>query len=68
MMLLDGWSITYPTWGQWPFRIRTWLKEIQQFDWLVTVVKNSRDHAVENHVLETIDNDLNCGLLSSREF
>ena len=33
---------------------------------LVTVVYNSKDHALENHVPKTIDNDLNVGLLSFR--
>ena len=31
---------------------RTWLTEIQQSDWLVTVVKNSTDHTVKNCVLK----------------
>ena len=38
--------------------IRTWLIEIQQSDWLVSVILNSLDHTVENHVLKTVDNGL----------
>ena len=40
--------------------------EIQQSDWLFTLVCNSMDQAAENHSLKTIDNDLNCCLLSFR--
>ena len=40
--------------------------EIQKSDWLAAVVKNSIEHAVENYVVKTIDNDLNHGLLSFR--
>ena len=57
---------------------RTWLTEIQESDWSVAMVLNSIDHAVEGHVLKTIDNvlktidnvlktidiDLNRGLLT----
>ena len=46
--------------------IKSWLNEIQQSDWLVVVVENSVDHTVKNHVLKTIDNDINRGLLSFR--
>ena len=46
--------------------IRTKLKEIQQLDWLVTVVEDSIDHADKNHILKTIDDVLNHGLLSFR--
>ena len=42
------------------------LIEIQQSDWLAALVWNSIDHSVENHVLNTIVNDLNSGLLSFR--
>ena len=45
------------------FNIRTWWTEILQFDWLIVVLKNSIDHAVEIHVLKTMDNDLNRSLL-----
>ena len=30
----------------------TWVCEIQQFDWRLSVVQNSIDHAAENHVLK----------------
>ena len=46
--------------------IRTWSTEVQQSNWLVTVVENWIDHAVKKHVLKTEDNDLNFGLLSFR--
>ena len=42
--------------------IRTWLTEIQQSDLPVTLVENSVDHAVENHVLKAIDDDPYRGL------
>ena len=42
------------------------LTEIQRSDLSVGVVQNSVDHAVENHVLKTIDNDINRDLLSFR--
>ena len=41
--------------------LRTWLTETQQSDWSSA---NSIDHDVEKHVLKTIGNGLNCGLLS----
>ena len=40
--------------------------EIPQSYWLVNVVQKSIEHAVQNHVLKTVDNDLNRGLLSFR--
>ena len=40
------------------------MAEILQSYWLVTLVLNSIDHTVENHVLKTIDNNLNHDLLS----
>ena len=40
------------------YHVRTWLTEVQHFDWLVTIVLNSVDHAVEKYVLIAIDNDL----------
>ena len=43
--------------------IKTRLTEILQSYWLVTVVLNSTDHAVDNDVLNTIDNDFTHGLL-----
>ena len=39
---------------------------MQQSDWLVTVVLNSIDHAVEKHVLKALGSDHNLGLLSFR--
>ena len=48
--------------------LRTWMTEIQQSDWLVAVVYNSTDHAVDNHVLKTIDSKLDGGLLSLKHF
>ena len=36
--------------------IRKWLIEIQQSDWLVALIQNSANYAVENYVLKTIDN------------
>ena len=45
---------------------RRWLIEIQQSDWLVTVVQNSTDNAVQNHVLKTIHDGLNHSPLSFR--
>ena len=43
--------------------ITAWLTGVQPSDWLATVVLNSMDHVVENHVLKAIDNGLNGGLL-----
>ena len=46
--------------------IRAWLTEAQPSSWIVTVVYNSVDHTVENHVPNTIYNGLNRGLSSFR--
>ena len=40
---------------QWLKYIRIWLTKIQKSDWVVAVVLNSKDHAVENNVLVEID-------------
>ena len=45
---------------------KTWLTEIHQSDWLVTMVQNSIDRDVENNVLKTIDNDFSHSLFSFR--
>ena len=48
------------------YNIRAWLIEIQQSDWLATVIFNSVYCTVEYHALKTIDNGLKRDLLSFR--
>ena len=44
--------------------IRTWLTEIQPFKLVEYCDLNSIEHAAENHVLKTINNDLKLDLLN----